>query len=520
MTLLIIDDEELTRTGIVETMNWPELGIGTVLQADDGIRGLEMARIHRPDIMLCDIRMPRMDGIEMLSQIESFLPDTIVIFMSGYSDKEYLKAAIRFQAVSYIEKPFLPSEMEDAIREAVRRSHQKTQIHRGRALLSKALSSRLASCLTEPYGSQKEEIARIAAELCLPLGADSWFCVLLLHMEHRVDLSNIDTDQIGRDLESQPDIRDLSCLCVTRRENYLACVLVSPSVIHTQPVEKSASYLMKRYSVYGKCYLTIGDIRRGEENCYESFASAVVLMQSTFFFPEGSILRPADRSAAAGDNREFREEAPDFEEKLSSALDTPDADRCRSCLTMLHDYFGENMSVFPNDAKDLYFRLLLLVEKAAGRYLLETPSSEESIVSSLENCFSFSELHEMLSVKTEHFLSGLNNRSREDAAIVLIRSYIAGHYRNPSLSVKDISAHVFLSASYLCTYFKNETGTTLNQYITSYRMEKAKELLSDLRYKIADISAMVGYNDGNYFGKSFKKYTGLSPSEFREKMLP
>ena len=126
MTLLIIDDEELTRTGIVETMNWPELGIGTVLQADDGIRGLEMARIHRPDIMLCDIRMPRMDGIEMLSQIESFLPDTIVIFMSGYSDKEYLKAAIRFQAVSYIEKPFLPSEMEDAIREAVRRSHQKT----------------------------------------------------------------------------------------------------------------------------------------------------------------------------------------------------------------------------------------------------------------------------------------------------------------------------------------------------------------------------------------------------------
>ena len=91
MTLLIIDDEELTRTGIVETMNWPELGIGTVLQADDGVRGLEMARLHRPDIMLCDIRMPRMDGIEMLSQIESFLPDTIVIFMSGYSDKEYLK---------------------------------------------------------------------------------------------------------------------------------------------------------------------------------------------------------------------------------------------------------------------------------------------------------------------------------------------------------------------------------------------------------------------------------------------
>ena len=124
----------------------------------------------------------------------------------------------------------------------------------------------------------------------------------------------------------------------------------------------------------------------------------------------------------------------------------------------------------------------------------------------------------MLSVKTEHFLSGLNNRSREDAAIVLIRSYIAGHYRNPSLSVKDISAHVFLSASYVCSVFKNETGKTLSQYITDYRMEKAKRLLADPRYRISDISSQVGYSDGNYFGKSFKKHTGMTPSEYRERI--
>ena len=89
---------------------------------------------------------------------------------------------------------------------------------------------------------------------------------------------------------------------------------------------------------------------------------------------------------------------------------------------------------------------------------------------------------------------------------------------NETLSVKDISDHVFLSTSYACTFFKNETGQTLNQYLTEYRMEKAKQLLSDPRYKITDISSRVGYSDGNYFGKSFKKYTGFSPSEYREKM--
>ena len=80
---------------------------------------------------------------------------------------------------------------------------------------------------------------------------------------------------------------------------------------------------------------------------------------------------------------------------------------------------------------------------------------------------------------------------------------------NETLSVKDISSHVFLSTSYVCTFFKSETGQTLNQYITEYRMEKAKQLLKDARFKITDISSRVGYSDGNYFGKSFKKYSGF-----------
>ena len=108
---------------------------------------------------------------------------------------------------------------------------------------------------------------------------------------------------------------------------------------------------------------------------------------------------------------------------------------------------------------------------------------------------------------------------QENPTIFLIKQYISQNYMKETLSVKDISAHVFLSASYVCTFFKNETGRTLNQYITEYRMEKAKQLLQDSRYKIAAVSSRVGYSDGNYFGKSFKKHTGLSPSEYREKNL-
>ena len=87
------------------------------------------------------------------------------------------------------------------------------------------------------------------------------------------------------------------------------------------------------------------------------------------------------------------------------------------------------------------------------------------------------------------------------------------------LSVKTISDHVHRSTSYVCTIFKAETDQTLNQFITEYRIEKAKRLLEDPCSKISDISSKVGYTDGNYFSKSFKKYVGLSPSEYRERML-
>lgn len=87
------------------------------------------------------------------------------------------------------------------------------------------------------------------------------------------------------------------------------------------------------------------------------------------------------------------------------------------------------------------------------------------------------------------------------------------------MSVPDISDHVNLSSSYVCTLFKTETGQTLNQYLNEYRIRMSKQLLADQRFKITDISSKVGYSDGNYYSKAFKKMVGLSPTEYREKML-
>ena len=117
MKLLIVDDEELTRTGVITSIDWKSFRIDEVFQADDGVNGLETARIHKPEIILCNVRMQRMDGITMLERVEKFLPDSVPIFMSGYSDKEYLKAAIKLKAVNYIEKPLNSVEIQAAVKD-------------------------------------------------------------------------------------------------------------------------------------------------------------------------------------------------------------------------------------------------------------------------------------------------------------------------------------------------------------------------------------------------------------------
>ena len=119
MKLLIADDEKLTREGIRDSLDLEALGISGVFLADDGVHGLETALEELPDIVLTDIRMPRMNGVQMAEQILAANPGTVIIFMSAYSDKEYLKAAIKLKAVSYVEKPLDMKELKLALGEAV-----------------------------------------------------------------------------------------------------------------------------------------------------------------------------------------------------------------------------------------------------------------------------------------------------------------------------------------------------------------------------------------------------------------
>lgn len=512
MKLLIADDEELTRTGVISSIDWASLGIDEIFQADDGVHGLEMALLHRPEIILCDVRMPRMTGIEMLERLEKSLPDSIPIFMSGYSDKDYLKAAIKLKAVNYIEKPINPAEIREAVLEAVGLYNQKLRSRRGETLRSMEAASRLAYLLTDSRNS-REEIEPLAAELSLPFSPGTSFASIVLHLSRPAE-----NPGFASGTEILSSLREIlrpyhaDCIHVDKRPQYPVYFLFGSSGLSNSLLLRAADFLKSAYGEFGEHFIAIGNTVCGVSRAQQSYTAAVLLLQSSFFFPAGFILTPRNTegfSCAAL--------PPDGETVYAELLAGQNEEECIDFLDHLRAVCRCSTTLLPDRVKDLYYKLFLALENARRQRKLPGRAEQVSIVSFMEECFTYDRLHGKLAAETADFFEALKHATPENPTIFLIKEYISKNYGNETLSVKDISDQVFLSASYVCTFFKNETGQTLNQYLTEYRMEKAKSLLADPRYKITEISSRVGYSDGNYFSKSFRKYTGLSPSEYRER---
>ena len=518
MKLLIVDDEELTRTGLISSVDWNALGIHEIYQADDGINGLEMARRHHPEIILCDVRMPRMDGITMLEKLEKEFPNTIPIFMSGYSDKEYLKAAIKLKAVTYIEKPLDLGELQDAIKEARELYVQKARSTRAQALHSMENISRLALQLTSSYESRRTSIDQLLQETGITMDFSTSFTAFVVKLDTDLELIRSSVTQIYQTLKQWLEKQSLNVIYAEKHHQYLVYFVYGPHPPSEKTILKTGEFLGIQHAALARYTIAAGDTSFGIFNASKSYASAVILLQSGFFYPENSFLTSRILQESGNKNTGSLADTP--ETRFSSFLLEHDEPQCTLFLEQLFHSYERNPSMLINQIKDIYYKLLFVLEDTCRQQQLSLFSSQkDSIAESMEKCFTYGDLHRLLEDRTQLFFRKIKDYTPENPTIYMIKDFIGKNYDNELLSVKDIGSYVSLSASYLCTFFKNETGQTLNQYLTEFRMEKAKQLLGNPRYKITEISSMVGYSDGNYFSKSFKKYAGLSPSEYREKTI-
>ncbi|MGN0362789.1 MAG: response regulator [Bilifractor sp.] len=514
--LLIVDDENLTRTGLTSSIDWLHLGIDEVYVAEDGLDGLHQASLHKPEIILSDVRMPRMSGIEMMNRIHTLKPDTIFIFMSGYSDKEYLKAAIRLQAVNYVEKPLDIQEVEDTVRSAIARWHAVEQARNAESITESISAAHLALCLTMPYSSSRESVDDLSRRYCKRYGSVDLFhaaFTILLQTDEKEELSPDFLPDLQNVLHDFARQLHLHVIAAEKKPNLFVFHLFRKTSFSENTVKTVIAFLSGHISVKN-WYIAAGQIVTGIQKLYDSYSSAAVRLQTSFFYNKGTALLKDPAKPVS-----VREDPEKIYDALLAALKNPERDTLEQLQERLYLSIYENPVLIRGNIQNMYYHLLDAV--FAQRRSRQLPGSGissgfENILDTLNHCFSYPELHAMLKSALAKYLDDLEHYVPVNSSVYLIKTYIGQHYNNPMLSTKEISEYASLSASYACTVFKNETGQTLNQYLTEYRLERAKELLEDPRNNISDIAARVGYNDSNYFGKAFKKYTGQSPSDYRE----
>ncbi|ABX40966.1 response regulator transcription factor [Lachnoclostridium phytofermentans] len=519
MRILIVDDEKLTRDGLIANINWKALSFDQIDQADDGINAIQIALKHPPNVLLTDVRMPRMDGIELVDNILKLYPDCSVIFMSGYSDKEYLKAAIKFRAIRYVEKPIDPSEIMDALKQSIQTVLQHQAQQDSNVLYAKEAVSRFAQRLTHNGYDMKSDTLIDDAVLRGSINNSTIFttCILRIISPYNVIVDRSNLSSYLENFDKQIAKWHLNEIHFIKNDSLIVLHIYGNERPEESVVSKIGTYIKSVIPIELNYFITFGKTVTGPSKVFDSYNSAAILLQSSFFFDYGSILihKSSPQSVSSIYPHEFLN---DFTE----AIREKNFLRARELVETLYRSLKNNKTLLTNVIKDMYYKAFLQINSVQYDLKLQTEnavSDSESMLDNITNCIILNELHQMLLAKIDRFEEKLQSTPKETSTIFLIRDYISNHYGDYSLSIKDISDHVRLSFSYLCTVFKTETGETLNQYITNYRIEKAKQLLSDPRNKIIEVSSRVGYADNNYFGKIFKKIVGITPSEYREKEL-
>ena len=527
--LMIVDDEKKTREGLARFISWKDMGISEVLTAEDGTYAYEICKNKPPHILLTDVRMPKMDGIRLAELVKAQYPDCMIIFLSGYSDKEYLLSAINLNVLSYIEKPVDQEEVKNIVTKAV--EHIKCE------MIKKTEDECLKSAIltTLPLMMQQtvinlintgceENVIKLGLSL-LNTGIDSSqpFTSLAVRLFRHYSINEKDKEYDNLTL-----LNHLFEQSKVSRVKYIAGFL-NPDhmVIHvqarllancrdSQEVINDLTLGIKKYT--RDCASTavgVGTPTVSIMYVKYSYEAADKALKKLFFTSRESI----NFSSAA-------EEVFNFDESSMRTFDEILSTKSRSAINAFISELTCKILRYtatdPEYIRNIYVNLLCRFNNQlgiAGKNAHDEESESISLWNTISNLYTASEIETFFHSYINQYYEVYEDGTTSLGKVTDIKRYVLQNYSNSELSIKQIAENMYLRHTYMCFIFKKSTGKTINSYITEIRLSKAKELLKDKNIKLYEVSEKVGYKNQNYFTKLFKDQIGYTPSKYRERLL-
>ena len=520
--VLLVDDEEDIRQGISRKMDWERLGFTLVGEAENGRDALELAEQLQPDLVMTDIKMPFLDGLELCRILTGRLPASKFVVFSGFDEFEYAKQAIQMNVSEYILKPINAAELRAVLQklrsqlDAERAERQNVELLRRRyeESLPVLRSLFLSRLLDGRVPRQQVEVQAARYQVSLSGAACT---VALAHPAGAAGQDEMMTLSVQQLFEEQLRLEGCCCHFFWYNGDVALLARLESGVSIYAFVEE-----VNRVCALAERYLGValtvgvGAACTSPEDLPLSADGARSALGYRSLVGRGRAIYIGDLEPDAGIHLTFSESD---EEKLTNAIKLGDQAEVQGAVEELMERLrasGQAMSQCQLFFLDLLTYLLRLTRAAdlppesvfgpdfSGSVQVTDFDSPEQLGGwCLDRCWALQTL-----IRQQRSASAGHTVERA-------KHFIQEHYAQSDLSVETLCAYLHLSATYFSTLFKREVGMTFTAYVTVIRMEAAAKALRRTEEKTYLIARQCGYDDPNYFSYVFKKQFGMSPTKYR-----
>jgi two-component system response regulator YesN len=524
--VMLVDDEIIVRRGIRTSIDWAGHGIEIAAEAMNGKDALAKLAEHQVDLVLTDIRMPVMTGIELSHEIKRLYPEIEIVLLSGYEDFQYAKEAMGIGIQHYLLKPVMAEKLVELLTQIRDKRTETQSLKQKEYMKSKIFNENLPTIKSEIMKSLlskktgEQEIFDKAKTLKIGLSGPAYQIFII-----DIDDFSLFTEMLPRK-EKEAYMYGVLNIAEETLLSYLPGFLSYGELdrmiglVNIEPEETIVPIceeIQANIQKYLKLSVTIGigKPRTHLLDIDKSYAEAINAIQHKAFEGKGKIIPFREPDASSDYHLIFFTEE---EKRLIQSLKAMNGDGiCEAIDHYFLRFSSENYSF--KEIKGLCVRLIISLIQTIEEMGIKT----ENLFGThfiphveVEKYDVLKDLEDWIKNKTDAIITLLNedkNRNSKKMVKEAIQ-YIAAHYEQ-QITLTDIADRVFVTPAHFSKVFKEEMGVTFIKWLNQYRVEEAKKLLKTTWDKTYEIAEKVGYQDYKYFSIIFKKYTGYSPRDYR-----
>ncbi len=528
--VFLCEDEFVVREGIKNNIDWRGNGYEFTGEASDGELALPLIRKLEPDIVITDIKMPFMDGLELSRIIRKEFPFTEIVILSGYEEFDYAKQAISIGVAQYLTKPISGDDLLhelDHLREKIIKSKEeralKEQFKKEMEENERREKSELFHYLVSGSFSVTELLQK-AEKLSMDLSAVWYNIVLIFTKSDHHEIEEYSGSSVTIDEKINEIVSDSGCIIFDRDLEGKAVLIMGDSedelsakqddiIAKIEDVFKDYSHV--RYSGgIGKAVNRLSKLNESYEDAGCALANRFFTSESAFF--KATSLSRDDSAADVKLDMTAIDAGRIDKSNVQKFLKFGNQDEIPFYVSEFVKSVGEdafNSYIFRQYiAMDVFFAVSSFIGEISGGSKDDTV--KEVSKEALESASSVSDYISSLIGDALRIRDSVATNRYKDIVDEAVR-YIEENYADENLSLNQLASHVNVSPNHLSTIFSQQTGQTFIKYLTEYRMDKAKEMLKCTSMRSSEISEAVGYKDPHYFSYMFKKTVGMTPTNYR-----